>query len=104
MESQNSESAEKIIYDYRTAELSPDDILLCDFAVKLTLNPGGMAETDVVLLESVGFSHKQINIAVQVIGYFNYINRVADGLGVEPEEWMTVDEAEWKQAKARFVK
>ena len=31
--------------------------------------------------------------------YFNYINRIADGLGVEPQDWMKLDESEWRLRK-----
>ena len=61
---------------------------MCDFAVKLTLTPGEMNEEDVRRLRNIGLSDPQITVAVQVIGYFNYINRVADGLDVELEDWM----------------
>ncbi len=46
-----------------------------------------MDESDVVTLRDLGFSDAAITIATQVIGYFNYINRVADALGtdLEPE-------------------
>ena len=47
------------------------------------------------------FTAEQITIAVQVIGYFNYIKRVAEGLGVEPELWMKPTPAEWRQRKAK---
>ena len=87
--------------DYRTADLSSADRCLCDYAVKLTLTPGDMTEADVTDLKNAGFTDEQIHIAVQVIGYFNYINRVADGLGVEPQEWMTLSESEWKSSKGR---
>jgi len=68
---------------------------LCDYAVKLTLTPGDMSKADVVKLNDAGFSDQQVTVAVQVVGYFNYINRVADGLGVEPESWMTIDHNFW---------
>jgi alkylhydroperoxidase family enzyme len=35
-----------------------------------------------------GFDDRAIHDAVQVVGYFNYITRVADGLGVEPEDFI----------------
>ncbi len=44
-----------------------------------------MTETDVHALRTAGFSDQAILDAVQVVGYFNYINRVADALGVELE-------------------
>ena len=45
-----------------------------------------MTKDDVDELRRYGFSDKQLSDAVQVISYFNYINRVADGLGVELED------------------
>ena len=77
-----------------------EDLALCDFAVKLTVTPGAMSEQDVDDLRAAGWNDDQITVAVQVIGYFNYINRVADGLGVDPESWMDVPESEWKANKA----
>ncbi len=60
-----------------------------------------MAESDVDHLREHGFNDDQITIAAQVISYFNYINRIADGLGVENEAWMTLPHDEWKQTKGR---
>ena len=85
--------------DYREATLSVEDRALCDFAVKLTVTPGEMGKDDVVRLRELGFSDAAITIATQVISYFNYINRIADGLGVDPESWMKLDEAEWRAKK-----
>jgi len=45
-------------------------------------------EADIARLRAAGFSDQGIHDAVQVIAYFSYINRVADALGVEPEEWL----------------
>ncbi len=47
-----------------------------------------MSPGDLDLLRAQGFSGAAIHDAVQVISYFNYINRVADALGVDLEEWM----------------
>ena len=80
--------------------LSPADRALCDYAVKLTLAPGEAGEPDLERLQEEGFSEEALTIAVQVIGYFNYINRVADGLGVDPEAWMAHDPGEWRRKKA----
>ncbi len=90
-----------MIFDYREAGLPTEDRALCEFAVKLTLVPGAMVESDVVALRALGFSDAAITIATQVIAYFNYINRIADGLSVDPEDWMTLDPDEWRERKAR---
>ena len=73
--------------DYRQADLDPATRALLDYALKLTLTPAAMTEQDVGQLRSVGFSDPQILCANLVASYFNFINRVADGLGVnlEPE-------------------
>ncbi|MBI2947772.1 MAG: peroxidase [Verrucomicrobia bacterium] len=89
-----------MIYDYRRTPLSREDRALCDFAAKLTLHPGAMEKSDFDRLIEHGFTDEQITLGVQVIGYFNYINRVAEGLGVDPEPWMKLTPSEWRQKKS----
>jgi uncharacterized peroxidase-related enzyme len=74
--------------DYREAELEPRVRALCDFAVKLTREPAAMRQQDVDALRAHGLPDAAIHDAVQVISYFNYVNRVADAIGIEDEpEW-----------------
>ena len=61
---------------------------LCAFAEKLTLHPAEMSPADLDTLREVGLDEETIVDAVHIIGWFNHINRVADALGVDPEEWM----------------
>ncbi len=77
------------------------DRVLCDYAVKLTLTPGAMNEADVETLRDHGFDDAAITVAVQVIGYFNYINRVADALEVDDEAWFDIPRREWLARKGR---
>lgn len=81
---------------WRSAPLSPTDRALCVFAAKLTLHQDDMTPQDLDNLRRVGLDDRAIHDAAQVIAYFNYITRVADALGVEPEEfikpWGTDDE------------
>jgi uncharacterized peroxidase-related enzyme len=74
--------------DYRDAELDLPTRAILDFAVKLTHAPGDMSPADVELLRSHGLDDRAIHDLVQVVAYFNYINRVADGLGVDLEPGM----------------
>ena len=74
--------------DYRAAALDPATRALMDYASKLTRAPGDMAKSDVEALRAAGFSDASIHDAAQVVGWFNYINRVADGLGVDLEPEM----------------
>ena len=55
------------------------------YAVKLSLEPWNMEEADVQELRDVGFSNAGILDIVHVTGYYSYVNRLADGLGVELE-------------------
>ena len=56
--------------------------------MKLTRDPAAVAQEDVDALRQHGLDDAAVHDAIQVIAYFNYINRVAEGVGVEPEpEW-----------------
>lgn len=84
--------------------MSETDILLCEYAVKLTSAPATVSENDVQKLRDNGFNDEQITIAAQVIAYFNYINRIADGLGVKLEKSMTLSKEDWCREKASDYK
>lgn len=71
--------------DYRSAELSAADRAMLDFAVKLTESPRSMSEADVIHLREAGFDDTAIHDIAQVAALFNYYNRIADGLGIDPE-------------------
>jgi uncharacterized peroxidase-related enzyme len=77
-----------IVRDWRSAPLSDCDRALCAFAVRLTLEPAAVGPADLEELRGVGLDDRGIHDAAQVIGYFNYITRVASGLGVEPETFI----------------
>lgn len=62
--------------------------VLCELAVKLTLEPATIGRADIDALRPHGLDDAAIHDAIQVIAYFNYINRVADAVGIEDEpEW-----------------
>ena len=76
------------MHDYRKADLSARERALCDFAVKLTHLAAEVDQTDVDALRAQGLSDTDVSDAIQVIGYFNYVTRVADGVGIDDEpEW-----------------
>jgi alkylhydroperoxidase family enzyme len=64
------------------------DAALCAYAEKLTLNIEMMSNDDVDGLRAAGLDDSAIHDATQIISYFNYINRVAEALGVEPETFI----------------
>ena len=74
--------------DYHAADLEPRTRGLCDFAIQLTREPAGITQTEIDVLRTHGLDDAAIHDAIQVIGYFNYINRIADAVGTEDEpEW-----------------
>ncbi len=68
---------------------------MLDYAVKLTREPWAMVEQDVERLRSVGFTDADILDIAQIVAYFAYANRIADGLGikVEPEKLEEIRQA-----------
>jgi uncharacterized peroxidase-related enzyme len=69
-------------------DLTPADRAMLTYARKLTLMPREVAEADVEALRAAGFDDAAILTIAQVVGFFNYYNRLSDGLGIDPEpEW-----------------
>lgn len=60
---------------------------MLDYAVKLTRDPGGMTRADAEALRDAGFDDAAILDICQVTAYYAYVNRLADGLGVELERY-----------------
>ena len=77
-----------VVRDWQSAPLEPADRALCEFAAKLTHNQRSISPADLDELRSRGFDDRGIHDAVQVIGSFNYLTRVADALGIEPETFI----------------
>lgn len=76
------------MHDYRRANLPPRERALCDFAVKLTHLAAEVDQADIDALRTHGLDDATISDAIQVVSYFNYVTRVADGVGIDEEpEW-----------------
>jgi uncharacterized peroxidase-related enzyme len=58
------------------------------YAVKLTRTPAAVNDTDVDALRSAGFSDRDILDITEVVAYYAYANRIADGLGIDTESWI----------------
>lgn len=67
--------------------MSDADREMLSYSEKLTLTPWEMVEADVIALRNVGFSDAAILDINQVTGYYAFVNRLADGLGVELEAY-----------------
>ena len=58
------------------------------FAVKLTDTPAVTSDADIDALREAGFSDRDILDIVEVVAYYAYANRIADGLGLQTEDWI----------------
>ena len=79
---------DEVAENWKDSNLSEKQKAICFLAEKLTLSPGNINSSDIEKLKKVGLDDREVSEAVQVISYYNYINRVADGLGLEPEEFI----------------
>jgi len=70
---------------WRAAVLDDADQAMLAYVEKLTLRPWEMVKDDVLALRAAGFSDAAILDINQVTGYYAYVNRLADGLGVDLE-------------------
>jgi uncharacterized peroxidase-related enzyme len=68
--------------DYREAKLNDADRAMLDFTAKITKNAVSVQPEDLERLRKVGFDDRAILQIALIASWFNYINRVADALGV----------------------
>jgi uncharacterized peroxidase-related enzyme len=68
--------------DYKTAPISEQDRVMLDYVVQITKDATRISPTDHERLRAVGFDDKGILQITLIASWFNYINRVADALGV----------------------
>lgn len=80
--------SEALLHDWRRADLDPADRALCAFAERLSGDPSRMRAEDLEPLREAGWEDAAIHDAAQVAAYFCYINRIAEGLGVDLEPGM----------------
>lgn len=85
----DAERAEQAAQDYHAAALSDTERAMADYAVALTQQPGSTGEDDVKRLRTVGFSDRAILDIALITSYFNFVNRLALGLGVRFTEEAT---------------
>lgn len=92
VEVEDEELVEAIVADFRAAPLariSSRAAAMCAHAVKLTESPGAVGVDDVDKLREAGCDDAAIHDLTQVAALFAYFNRVADGLGIDPEpDWV----------------
>ncbi len=78
----DNELVEALQKDYRSAAISEQDRTMLDYVVKLTKDATKVSPNDHRRLRAVGFDDRGILQITLIASWFNYINRVADALGV----------------------
>ena len=82
----DKELIEALQKDYTTAPITPQERVMVDYVVKLTRDATKVWKDDIERLRSVGFDDRGILQITLIASWFNYINRVADSLGVGREQ------------------
>lgn len=90
----DEELSGSIKIDYRRAELTDQELAMLTYVEKLTLNPSSMTRDDIEKLRNAGFCDQAILQINMIASWFNYINRVADGLGVGRDRMSLTEHAD----------
>jgi len=77
--------AAQIKSDFRSAKLTGQDLRMLEFVEKLSLYPWMVEANDIRRLRDAGFSDLEILHIVLGCSHFNYLNRIADGVGIQFE-------------------
>ena len=81
----DKELIEALQKDYTTAPITPQERVMVDYVVKLTKDATKVWKDDIERLRAVGFDDRGILQITLIASWFNYINRVADSLGIGRE-------------------
>ncbi|HJS59373.1 MAG TPA: peroxidase [Vicinamibacteria bacterium] len=73
---------EALVEDYENARLSATDRAMLDYVEKVTVDATRVTPSDLERLRAAGFDDRGILQVTLIASWFNYINRVADALGV----------------------
>lgn len=91
----DTELANHIMHDYTQADLDDQTKGMLDFAVNLTKDPSAHRKADIERLRGLGLSEQRILSTVLITWNFNFMTRLADGLGVEVPEARFDDAKRW---------
>ena len=93
--------AAQIKSDFRSAKLTGQDFRMLEFVEKLSLYPWMVVANDIQGLRDVGFSDLEILHVVLGCSHFNYLNRIADGVGIQFE--YHTDLPDFEKPSGRFT-
>ena len=101
LHSADEQLASALLTDYSQSGLAEEDQAMLEFAVKLTLEPAAVAQSDVEGLRDTGFDDEEILSIVLRTGLGNFMNRLAQGLGVDVPQAYLGSVMQWLASPAR---
>jgi uncharacterized peroxidase-related enzyme len=72
----------QFVKNFESVQLPQETMIILLYAKKLTLEPDSMIENDIVELRQAGYEDEEILEINLIVSYFNFVNRIANGLGV----------------------
>ena len=84
----NQKFAKDIASDFRTADIDDTTKAILEFAVKVTEEAYSITPTDLEQLRGFGLTDETLFAIVEVVGFFSYVNRIADAFGIELDDFL----------------
>jgi len=81
------EQIAQLTTDFRTADIDDATKAILEFAVKVTTAASAVRPADLSRLRTYGLTDEALFAIVEVVGFFNYVNRIADAFGVELDDF-----------------
>ena len=74
--------------DFQAADIDEATKAILEFAVKVTKAAPTVTQADLEHLRSYGLTDEALFAIVEVVGFFNYVNRIADAFGIELDDFL----------------
>ena len=101
LHSGDEQLASALLADYSQSGLAAEDQAMLEFAIKLTLEPASVDREDVEGLREAGFDDEEILSIVLITGLVNFMNRLAQGLGVDVPQAYLGSVMQWLGSPAK---
>ncbi|MGI8550424.1 MAG: carboxymuconolactone decarboxylase family protein [Dehalococcoidia bacterium] len=98
-ESDDPDLANHVMHGEDDPSLGPQEQAMVAYARRLTREPAAMTPADLDALRTTGLSEEQVLNVVLIACLFNFMTRLADGLGVEVEPQKAALAAKWLQQR-----
>ena len=80
--------AKDIVSDFRNADIDDTTKAILEFAVKVTEAAHTITPADLERLRDYGLTDEALFAIVEVVGFFSYVNRIADAFGIELDDFL----------------